>query len=56
MKNRFGSTSEIGLFEMTGEGLKEVTDPSQILLSHKNQDLSGISIGASLEGNRPLLI
>lgn len=56
MKNRFGSTSEMGLFEMTGTGLKEVTDPSQILLSHKNQDLSGISIGASLEGNRPLLI
>jgi len=55
-KNRFGSTSEIGIYEMTGEGLREVTNPSEILISQREEALSGITIGASLEGTRPLLI
>lgn len=56
IKNRFGSTSELGIYEMQGAGLREVSNPSEILISQKDGDLSGISIGASLEGNRPLLI
>lgn len=55
-KNRFGSTSEIGLYEMLGTGLREVSNPSEILISQKDSHLSGITIGATLEGNRPLLI
>jgi len=55
-KNRFGSTSEIGIFEMTEKGLKEILNPSEILLSHFDEDLSGIAIAACLEGIRPLLI
>lgn len=55
-KNRFGSTSEIGLYEMLGNGLREVSNPSEILISQKDSQLSGITIGATLEGNRPLLI
>lgn len=55
-KNRFGSTSEIGIYEMLGTGLREVTNPSEILISQKDGQLSGITIGATLEGNRPLLI
>lgn len=55
-KNRFGSTSELGIYEMQGSGLREVTNPSEILLSQREGNFSGISIGASLEGNRPLLI
>lgn len=55
-KNRFGSTSEIGLYEMLGSGLREVSNPSEILISQKDSQLSGITIGATLEGNRPLLI
>ncbi|TAF67680.1 MAG: DNA repair protein RadA [Cytophagales bacterium] len=55
-KNRFGSTSELGIYEMQGEGLREVSNPSEILLTQREEDLSGISIGATLEGNRPLLI
>ncbi len=55
-KNRFGSTSEIGLYEMLGNGLREVSNPSEILISQKDGQLSGITIGATLEGNRPLLI
>lgn len=55
-KNRFGSTSELGIYEMSGAGLKEVSNPSQILLSQRDEVLSGITIGATLEGNRPLLI
>lgn len=55
-KNRFGSTSEIGIYEMLGSGLREVTNPSEILISQKDSHLSGITIGATLEGNRPLLI
>ncbi len=56
IKNRFGSTSELGIYEMQGAGLREVSNPSEILISQKDGELAGISIGASLEGNRPLLI
>lgn len=55
-KNRFGSTSELGIYEMTGYGLREVTNPSEILISQRDDALSGVTIGATLEGNRPLLI
>jgi DNA repair protein RadA/Sms len=55
-KNRFGSTSELGIFEMTGEGLREVTNPSEILLTHHDELLSGIAIAASVDGIRPFLI
>jgi DNA repair protein RadA/Sms len=55
-KNRFGSTSELGIYEMTGYGLREVTNPSEILISQREDSLSGVTIGATLEGNRPLLI
>ncbi len=56
MKNRFGSTSELGIFEMSGNGLREVNNPSEILLSQREENLSGIAIAASLEGMRPMLI
>jgi len=55
-KNRFGSTSEIGIYEMRGNGLREVSNPSEILISQKDGPLSGATIGATIEGNRPLLI
>jgi DNA repair protein RadA/Sms len=55
-KNRFGSTSEIGIYEMLGTGLRPVTNPSEILISQKDGPLSGATIGATIEGNRPLLI
>ncbi|MBL7874159.1 MAG: DNA repair protein RadA [Cyclobacteriaceae bacterium] len=55
-KNRFGSTSEIGIYEMLGNGLREVSNPSEILISQKDGHLSGATIGATIEGNRPLLI
>jgi DNA repair protein RadA/Sms len=55
-KNRFGSTSELGIYEMQNNGLRQVSNPSEILISQREDGLSGISIGASLEGNRPLLI
>lgn len=55
-KNRFGSTSELGIYEMSGAGLREVKNPSEILISQREDELSGITIGATLEGNRPLLI
>ena len=55
-KNRFGSTSEIGIYEMLGTGLREVCNPSEILISQKDGQLSGVTIGATIEGNRPLLI
>ena len=56
IKNRFGSTAEIGIFEMLGDGLREVVNPSELLLSHYNQNLSGVSIAAAIEGMRPFLI
>jgi DNA repair protein RadA/Sms len=55
-KNRFGSTSEIGIYEMSGEGLREVSNPSEVLISQKDSTLSGVTIGATVEGNRALLI
>ncbi len=56
IKNRFGSTSEIGIFEMTGKGLMEVSNPSQILITQNEDKLSGISVSATLNGIRPFLI
>ncbi len=56
IKNRFGSTSELGIYEMQSTGLREVSNPSEILISQREEELSGITIGAMLEGNRPLMI
>lgn len=56
IKNRFGATFEIGVFEMTGTGLKCVENPSEILLTHYKEPLSGIGVGASVDGVRPYLI
>ncbi|PID89756.1 MAG: DNA repair protein RadA [Bacteroidia bacterium] len=55
-KNRFGSTAELGIFEMNSKGLKEITNPSEYLLSSENTGLSGISIAACTEGGRSYLI
>ncbi len=55
-KNRFGSTSELGIYEMRGSGLRQVSNPSEILISQREEDLSGVAICSTLEGNRPLLI
>lgn len=55
-KNRFGSTMEIGIYEMLSHGLREVTNPSEIFLSGTEENFSGVSIGATMEGLRPLLI
>ena len=55
-KNRFGSTSEIGVFEMTGEGLREISNPSELLINQQPPDLSGSAIAANVEGIRPILI
>jgi DNA repair protein RadA/Sms len=55
-KNRFGSTAEIGIYEMFGEGLREVHNPSELLLSKRDESLSGNAIAATLEGIRPMLI
>lgn len=56
MKNRFGATNELGIYEMSGNGLRQVSNPSEILVSERAEILSGIAIGASLEGLRPMLI
>ncbi len=56
VKNRFGSTNEIGIFEMSGEGLKEVLNPSEMLLSGRMHGASGSSVIASIEGTRPMLV
>ena len=56
LKNRFGSTSELGIYEMTGEGMKVVNNPSAFLIAQRNESLSGSTIAASMEGMRPLLI
>ena len=55
-KNRFGSTNELGIYEMQGSGLREVTNPSELLISQKDEALSGNAIAATLEGMRPLMI
>lgn len=56
VKNRFGSASELGIYEMQGSGLREVSNPSEILLSQRDEPLSGITISAMMEGLRPMLI
>lgn len=56
VKNRFGSASELGIYEMQGSGLREVSNPSEILLSQREDSMSGISIAVLLEGMRPMLI
>ncbi len=56
LKNRFGSTSEIGIYEMLGSGLREVANPSEILISKKDEELSGTAIASTVEGMRPLMI
>jgi len=55
-KNRFGSTAELGIYEMLNTGLREVSNPSEILISEKDADLTGTAISATLEGMRPLMI
>lgn len=55
-KNRFGSTNELGIYEMQGSGLREVSNPSDILISKKDEELSGNAVAVTLEGMRPLLI
>ena len=55
-KNRFGSTNELGIYEMQGSGLREVTNPSEVLISKREEALSGNAIAVTLEGMRPLLI
>jgi DNA repair protein RadA/Sms len=56
VKNRFGSTSELGIYEMQSTGLREVHNPSEILISQRAEDLSGIAISVMIEGMRPMLI
>jgi DNA repair protein RadA/Sms len=56
LKNRFGSASEIGIYEMQGDGLREVNNPSEILITERENALPGICVSAALEGMRPLLI
>ena len=56
IKNRFGATYEIGVFEMREEGLREVANPSEILLSHYDEPLAGTAVGAAVDGMRPYLI
>lgn len=55
-KNRFGNTSELGVYEMCQRGLREVSNPSEMLLSHQGEQLSGCAIGVTVEGQRPFLI
>lgn len=56
VKNRFGSTNELGIYEMQGSGLREVDNPSELLISDTDQELSGVAIASMLEGMRPMLI
>ncbi len=56
LKNRFGSTNELGIYEMTGQGMRNVKNPSEILITQKDENLSGTAIAATMEGLRPLLI
>ena len=56
LKNRFGSTAELGIYEMTGSGMRAVSNPSELLITQKDEQLSGIAIAATMEGQRPLLI
>jgi len=56
IKNRFGSASELGVYEMNQQGLREVNNPSEVLISERDEGISGVSIAATIEGARPLLI
>jgi DNA repair protein RadA/Sms len=56
LKNRFGSTDEMGIYEMQSSGLRQVTNPSELLISQKDDDLSGSAICSTIEGQRPILI
>ncbi len=56
LKNRYGSTNELGIFEMDEHGLKEVSNPSEIFLTRRSQEESGVAVCASIEGTRPLLV
>lgn len=56
IKNRFGSTAELGIYEMTGQGLRQVSNPSEILISQRDDMLSGVAIAATIEGLRPMLV
>ncbi|MDD2798575.1 MAG: DNA repair protein RadA [Bacteroidales bacterium] len=56
IKNRFGSTAELGIYEMRADGLREVSNPSELLLTQNHEGLSGVSIAAAIEGVRPFLI
>jgi len=56
LKNRFGSSSELGIYEMSSEGMRQVSNPSEILITQKEEQLSGVAIAATIEGIRPLLI
>src|SRR5690348_5989795 len=56
LKNRFGSSAELGIYEMSSEGMRQVSNPSEILITQKEEQLSGVAIAATIEGIRPLLI
>ena len=56
VKNRYGSTSELGIFEMTDKGLREISNPSEILISQRDEALSGVAVAATIEGQRPMLV
>ena len=56
IKNRFGSTAELGIYEMRQDGLREVSNPSELLLTQNHEGLSGVAIAAAIEGIRPFLI
>ena len=56
IKNRFGSASELGVYEMNGSGLREVSNPSEILISERDEKTSGVAIAGTIEGARPLLV
>lgn len=56
IKNRFGSTSEIGIYKMEGDGLQQVNNPSELLITEKEEPLSGVAVAATMEGMRPMLI
>jgi len=55
-KNRFGNTSEIGIFEMTNSGLLDVSNPSEFLINYYDEDITGVTIGCAIEGKRPILV
>ena len=56
VKNRFGSTNELGIYEMEGNGLREVSNPSEVLITNREEQVSGVAIAATMEGMRPMLI